>query len=108
MSDGITITESLVRAVATSYTADQLKQMITQTTQQLISDPTFITSAAAGGGTSYSRTERARLDQLIELYQRALDYQSGNITSAYSSTATPVRFDLPPVIPVASAPQTGQ
>ena len=45
-----------------------------------MSDPDMITSANAGGGASYSRQERIKIQELLELYQLALEYkQTGRI-----------------------------
>lgn len=68
-----------VRATAASFSAVDLQNKIADLLTKL-NDPDMITSANAGGGASYTRTERVKVLDLLELYQLALEFkQTGRI-----------------------------
>lgn len=73
------ITSTQIRATAATFSAPELQQKISDLLSKL-SDPDMITSANAGGGASYSRVERVKIQELIELYQLAIEFkQTGKI-----------------------------
>lgn len=68
-----------VRATAAAFSAVDLQNKIADLLTKL-NDPDMITSANAGGGASYTRTERVKVLDLLELYQLALEFkQTGRI-----------------------------
>ena len=68
-----------IRSVAATFSAVDLQNKIAALLEKM-SDPDMITSANAGGGASYSRQERIKIQELLELYQLALEYkQTGRI-----------------------------
>ncbi len=70
------ITSTLVRSYASMYTEEQLRSMIRAAAEKLASEPDMLTSVNAGGGVTYSRQERVKLTDLLELYQQALEYKT--------------------------------
>lgn len=68
------ITKTLIRSIANSYTISELQCKIHEALEKLGTGG-VITSAASGGGTSYTRQITGTPDELVELYQRALDYK---------------------------------
>ena len=68
-----------IRSVAATFSAVDLQNKIAALLEKM-ADPDMITSANAGGGASYSRLERIKIQELLELYQLALEYkQTGRI-----------------------------
>jgi hypothetical protein len=68
-----------IRATAAAFSAVDLQNKIADLLTKL-NDPDMITSANAGGGASYTRTERVKVLDLLELYQLALEFkQTGRI-----------------------------
>ena len=87
-----------VRATAAALSAVDLQNKIADLLMKL-NDPDMITSANAGGGASYTRTERVKIMDLLELYQLALEFkQTGRIGKqadlAQFVTPHAVRFPL--------------
>jgi hypothetical protein len=87
-----------VRATAAALSAVDLQNKIADLLTKL-NDPDMITAANAGGGASYTRTERVKIMDLLELYQLALEFkQTGRIGKqadlAQFTTPIAVRFPL--------------
>lgn len=60
------ITKHLVKSVAESYTAEQLRQKRCELIEKL-SELEYVSSASTGSGASYTMAERAKVEELIEL-----------------------------------------
>lgn len=68
-----------VRSTAAVFSVPELQTKIAALLEKL-NDPDMITAANAGGGASYSRVERVKILELLELYQLAVEYkQTGKI-----------------------------
>lgn len=76
------ITPDIIKATATTYTKAQLQQKIADCLDKL-AEIDYIKTASTGAGASYSLAQRARYDEMLQLYQRAIDYldNGGEITS---------------------------
>lgn len=76
------ITPDIIKATATTYTKAQLQQKIADCLDKL-AEIDYIKTASTGAGASYSLAQRARYDEMILLYQRAIDYldNGGEIAS---------------------------
>lgn len=70
------ITDAQIRAYAENYTQEQLKDKLREAMAALDTGG-VITQAATGGGTSYTRQITMSPADAVELYQAAIDYQSG-------------------------------
>ena len=87
------ITPTLIRATADAYSLRELEELRRQAIEKLVSEPDMISSVSTGGGASYSRTPRVPLTQMVELYQRAIDYKRGVSAQAdVAQFATPVIY----------------
>lgn len=92
----MTITSELVRAYAASYTADELKALISETSKKLAENPDMITNVNTAGGASYARQERVKLSELLTLYMQAYDYLTGaNTQSDICQFASPIFLPHP-------------
>lgn len=83
----------LIEAFALAFTVAELQAKITSTAQQVAANPTLITSASTGGGSSYARVERVRVTDLLELYVAALRYKQTGELSGGSAQAFAVTFN---------------
>ena len=86
-----------IRAVAARFSAVELQNKIADILTKL-SDPDMISSASTGGGASYARVERVKAQELLELYQLALDFKTTGRISTQSDLAqftTPVAVRFP-------------
>lgn len=77
----MTITKELIKATAETYPADELRAKRTEMMEKL-AELDFVSSASTGAGASYSISQRAGVEEMIELYTLALEYQnSGEVRS---------------------------
>lgn len=83
----------LIEAFATAFTVQQLQEKITATAQQVAANPTLITSASTGGGTSYARIERVPVTELLALYVAALKYKETGELGSGSAQSFSVTFN---------------
>lgn len=83
----------LIEAFATAFTVEQLQRKITTTAQQVAANPTLITSASTGGGSSYARVERVRITDLLELYVAALKFKQTGELGSGSAQSFSVTFN---------------
>lgn len=89
------ITQTLIRATAEAYTLEELQALRRDAIRKLAAEPDYIANVSTGGGASYARAQRVPLQQLVELYQRAIDYKQGTTTQAeVAQFATPVIYLL--------------
>lgn len=85
------ITQTLIRAFASTYSLAQLEQMRAEAMTDLVNNPDQITNVSTGGGASYAQTAKMSAAERIELFQLAIDYK--NSVSAQTDIAqfgTPV------------------
>lgn len=75
-----------IRAVAAAFSAVDLQNKIADLLVKL-NDPDMITAANAGGGASYTRTERVKILDLLELYQLALEFKQTGIIGKQADLA---------------------
>jgi hypothetical protein len=68
------ISPTVIRAFAQAYTREQLVTMRAEALQELVQNPSVITSASTGGGASYSQQLQMSAAERAELYQLAIDY----------------------------------
>lgn len=73
----MTITKDLIRSVSDIYTIDQLREKIIGLIQDLENNGSTITSASTGAGASYTRKIEASREDLLALYQAALNFKLG-------------------------------
>ena len=86
-----------IRAVAARFSAVELQNKIAEILTKL-ADPDMISSASTGGGASYARVERVKAQELLELYQLALDFKTTGSLATQSDLAqfvTPVAVRHP-------------
>lgn len=83
----------LIEAFAVAFSVEQLRQKIVDTAQQVAANPTLITSASTGGGSSYARVERVRITDLLELYVAALKFKQTCELGGGSAQAFNVKFN---------------
>lgn len=67
------ITPNLIKATAETYTKTQLQAKIAACLDKL-AEIDYLKTASTGAGASYSIAQRARHEEMIELYRRAIDY----------------------------------
>lgn len=73
----------MVRTVAAQYSVDELKAMQKELLTKLATESEYVSSASTGAGASYSLSQRAKIEDLIELYGLAIDYlETGSATGA--------------------------
>lgn len=70
------ITTTLIKSVAESYTRDELLQLRKQALEAL-AEMDYISSATTGAGAGYNLSERAKAEELVELYSAAIDVMDG-------------------------------
>ena len=63
-----------IRATAAVYSVPELQEMLRGLLEKL-KDPDMITAATTGGGTSYTRAQRVKIEKLIELYQLTIEWK---------------------------------
>ena len=68
------ITPTIIRAFAQAYSRAQLVTMRAEALQEMVQNPSVITSASTGGGASYSQQLQMTAAERAELYQLAIDY----------------------------------
>lgn len=83
----------LIEAFAVAFSVEQLRQKIVDTAQQVAANPTLITSASTGGGTSYARVERVPVTELLALYVAALKYKQTGELGSGSAQSFSVTFN---------------
>lgn len=77
----MTISEELIIAIANTYTLSELHEKLKEATEQFLSNPDRIVSAATGSGASYNKQANFLPKDLVELYSFALNYkQFGSFT----------------------------
>lgn len=82
----MTLTATIIRSFAITYSADELKDKLRQAHAEL-EKGSVITSATSGGGTSYARTMVLTPAEAVELYQRALELrESGTLVCEPNAT----------------------
>lgn len=70
----MSVSSVTVRSLAAEYSLPELQEALRGLLEKL-KDPDMITSASPGGGTSYTRAQRVKLEDLIATYQLAIDYK---------------------------------
>lgn len=68
----------IIRSLAETYTAEQLREQIVKLTRELAENPWVYTGGSSGGGTSYTRQERMSLEERLSLLRKALLFQQGD------------------------------
>ena len=68
------ISPTIIRAFAQAYSRAQLVTMRAEALQEMVQNPSVITSASTGGGASYSQQLQMTAAERAELYQLAIDY----------------------------------
>lgn len=74
-----------VRSTASLYSIPELQEKIRALHEKLV-DPDMITSANTAG-TSYTRVQRVQIEDLIALYQAAIDFKENGHRFPQSSIA---------------------
>lgn len=87
----MTITSELVRSVASMYTVEQLQEKIAGLITDLETNGSSIISASTGAGASYTRKIEASREDLLLLYQAALEYKMGIVSKG--GDIYPVQFN---------------
>lgn len=87
------ITPEIIKATATTYTKTQLQSMIGDCLAKL-AEIDYLKSASTGAGASYSLAQRARYDEMIQLYQRAIDYIDNGGEIASGAQVFGISFNL--------------
>lgn len=78
----MTITATIIRAYARSYTEEQLQEKLLAAQEEL-SRGTVILKVQSGAGTCYDRALTLHPAEAVELYQRAIDLRrSGDLAPA--------------------------
>lgn len=88
----MTITPALIRSTAESYTRAELVNM-RKAALAALAEGEYISSASTGAGASYSLSQRAAKEELIELYTAAIHYQD---TGTLESGASVFHFTFHP------------
>lgn len=70
------VTPTIIRSTAAAYTVEQLQEKLSDALAKM-GTGSVMTSVSTGGGTSYGRQVTATPEELVELYQRALDLKQG-------------------------------
>lgn len=78
-------TTTNIRAAAALYSVVELQERI-RSLHEKLADPDMITSANTAG-TAYQRTQRVQIEELIALYQAAIDYKENGHCFPQSSIA---------------------
>lgn len=84
------ITKALIISTAESYTRAELVAMRKAALQKLQGD--FVASASTGAGAGYTMAERAKAEELVELYTAAIDYLDNGGAGEPASQATAWSF----------------
>lgn len=87
------ITPELIRATATTYTKVQLQSKIADCLDKL-AEIDYIKSASTGAGASYSLAQRARHEEMVQLYTRAIDYLDNGGEIASGAAVYTISFNL--------------
>lgn len=72
------ISDEQIRAMAESYSADELRSMLRSALEEQVKG-SVITSAATGAGTSYSRTITGSPGERVRLLQLAIEYKEARV-----------------------------
>lgn len=80
----------MVKAVAGQYTTEELRAMQKELLDKLASEPEYVSEATTGAGAGYKLSQRAKIEDLIELYALAIDYKESG--SASGGTAYNILF----------------
>lgn len=87
------ISPTIIRAFAQAYSRAQLVTMRAEALQEMVQNPSVITSASTGGGASYSQQLQMTAAERAELYQLAIDYIDQNTAqSDIAQFARPLIF----------------
>lgn len=73
----MTLTKDLIKSVADIYTVDQLREKIITIIHDMETNGSTIISASTGAGASYTRRIEASREDLLALYQAALNFKIG-------------------------------
>lgn len=87
------ITPELIKATATTYTKVQLQSKIADCLDKL-AEIDYIKSASTGAGASYSLAQRAKHEEMVQLYTRAIDYIDNGGEIASGAVAYGIAFNL--------------
>lgn len=85
----MTITKDIIKSVADIYTVDQLREKIITIIHDMETNGSTIVSASTGAGASYTRRIEASREDLLALYQAALNFKIGIVakTGEFSHVA---------------------
>lgn len=86
------ITKSIIKATAETYTRDELVALRKAAIEKL-TELDYVSQASTGAGASYTMSQRAKLEDLIQLYSEAIDYlDNGNQFGGSDAAACPIVF----------------
>lgn len=86
------ISKTVIKATAESYTREELIELRKKCLDRL-AELDYVSQASTGAGAGYTMSQRAKLEDLIELYSAAIDYldNDGQFGGA-DSNACPIVF----------------
>ena len=87
----MTISKALIISTAESYTRAELVQMRKDAIAKL-ADSEYVSAASTGAGASYSMSQRANMEELVELYTAAIDYLDNGEVNGGTATAYRIIF----------------
>lgn len=87
----MTLSQTIIKATAESYTRDELVQLRKDALAKL-QEIDYVSSASTGAGASYSISQRAKIEDLIELYSAAIEYLDNGTFGGSDAAAMPVVF----------------
>lgn len=69
----------VVVSLAEAFSESELQEQVTALARELAEQPYVFTAGSSGGGVSYQRQERMRLEERLVLLRRALEYKRGDV-----------------------------